>query len=153
MSSSSLHARLSQLAAGAQLVVLVDDSAAIRFALGELLTASGYAVLTATSGGESLQLLDELARLGRPPEAVVADLVMDDLPGYDVIKHAKRTFPAVPVIAISGGTRNVPSDLPLDLARRSGADLCLGKPFTNDEFLAGLRTLIGKSIHGLSARA
>jgi CheY-like chemotaxis protein len=69
---------------------------------------------------------------------------MDDLPGYEVIKHAKLTFPAVPVIAISGGTRNVPSDLPLDLAKRSGADLCLSKPFTNDELLAGLRTLIGK---------
>jgi CheY-like chemotaxis protein len=153
MSSSGLHARLAQLPAAAQLIVLVDDSAAIRFALGELLSGAGYAVLTATSGAESLQLLDELARLSRPPEAVVADLVMDDLPGYDVIKHAKRTFPAVPVIAISGGTRNVPSDLPLDLARRSGADLCLSKPFTNDEFLAGLRTLIGKSIRDRSARA
>ncbi|MBV8537160.1 MAG: response regulator [Alphaproteobacteria bacterium] len=132
---------------------MVDDSAPIRFALGELLGSSGYAVLTATNGGESLQVLDELARMGRPPEAVVADLVMDDLPGYDVIKHAKRTFPAVPVIAISGGTRNVPSDLPLDLARRSGADLCLSKPFSNDEFIAGLRTLIGKSTRGRSTGA
>lgn len=143
--SSSLQARLSQIAAGAQLIVLVDDSAPIRFALGELLSSAGYAVLPATNGRESLEVLNDLAALGRTPAAVVADLVMDDLPGYDVIKHAKRTFPAVPVIAISGGTRNVPSDLPLDLAKRSGADLCLSKPFTNDEFLAGLRTLTGKS--------
>jgi len=145
MSSSSLQTRLTKIPASAQLVLLVDDSAPIRFALGELLTHSGYAMLTAASGRESVELLDELSGLGRSPAAVVVDLVMDDLPGYDVIKHAKRTFPTVPVIAISGGTRNVPSDLPLDLAKRSGADLCLSKPFANDVFVAGLRTLIGKS--------
>ena len=145
MSFTSLQAHLSTIAASTQLIVLVDDSAPIRFALGELLGGSGYSVLSAACGRESLTLLDELAEIGRPPAAVVADLVMDDLPGYDVIKHTKRIFPGVPVIAISGGTRNVPSDLPLDLAKRSGADLCLSKPFTNDEFLAGLRTLIGTS--------
>jgi CheY-like chemotaxis protein len=145
MSPPPLQTRLTTIPRGAQLIVLVDDSAPIRFALGELLTRCGYGVLAAQSGREAIEVLDGLAGLGCPPAAVVADLVMDDLPGYDVIKHAKRTFPASPVIAISGGTRNVPSDLPLELAKRSGADLCLSKPFANDEFLAGLQTLIGQS--------
>ena len=141
---SSVHVRLATFPAGAQFIVLVDDSEPIRFALGELLTQSGYGVLAAASGREALEVIGELARASRPPAAVVADLVMDDLPGYDIIKHAKQVFPAMPVIAISGGTRNVPSDLPLDLARRSGADVCLSKPFGNDEFLDHLGSLIAK---------
>ena len=144
MPSSTLRQHLSQLPVEARIIVLVDDSEPIRFALGELLTQSGYGVVATASGREALEVIGELAQASRPPAAVVADLVMDDMPGYDVIKHAKRTFPAMPVIAISGGTRNVPADLPLDLAKRSGADVCLSKPFGNDEFLEHLGSLIAK---------
>ena len=53
--------------------------------------------------------------------------------------------PAVPVIAISGGTPSVPPDLSLDLAQRSGADLSLRKPFPNDTLLDNLQRLIDQS--------
>jgi CheY-like chemotaxis protein len=131
-----------------QFVVLVDDSEPIRFALGELLTIAGYTVMAAENGRQAIGLLDGLARANRQPDAVIADLVMDELTGYDVIKHAKRTFPTVPVIAISGGTPSVPPDLSLDLAQRSGADLSLRKPFPNDTLLDNLQRLIDQSREG-----
>jgi two-component system KDP operon response regulator KdpE len=153
MPPSSLQSRLSKLPVGAQLIVLIDDSAPIRFALGELLSKSGYGVVDAANGHDGLAIIDELAQLNRAPAAVIADLVMDDLPGYDVIKRAKRAFPRMPVIAISGGTRNVPPDLPLDLAKRSGADLCLSKPFGNDEFLDNIGRLIANATRDTRAGA
>lgn len=123
---------------GNKLIVLVDDSEPIRFALGELLSASGYAVIGLESGDDGVKALADLAAAGRRPDAVVADLVMNGTPGYDVIVEAKRRFPGCPVIAISGGTPNVEPDLPLELAKRRGADVCLRKPFDNDEFLSAL---------------
>ncbi len=120
------------------LIVLVDDSEPIRFALTELLSSSGYSILGLESGEQGVKALAELAAAGRRPAAVVADLVMNGTPGYDVIVEAKRRFPDCPVIAISGGSPNVEPDLPLELAKRRGADVCLRKPFGNDEFLSAL---------------
>lgn len=123
-------------------ILLVDDSEQIRFAVSELLQASGYSVVTAADGRTGIKALADMAQSGTPPAAVIADLVMDDVPGYDVIMESKRRFPDCPVIAISGGTPNVGPELPLDLARHRGADACLRKPFGNDEFLAALHRLI-----------
>jgi DNA-binding response OmpR family regulator len=127
------------------LVLLVDDSEPIRFAFGELLGMAGFTVMTASDGRNGIDTLADLARAGTPPAAVIADLVMDDVPGYDVILEAKRRFPDCPVIAISGGTPNVDPELPLDLAKRRGADVCLRKPFGNDELLAVLKRHIGRT--------
>ncbi len=127
------------------LVLLVDDSEPIRFAFGELLSAAGFTVMAAADGRKGIAALADLARAGTPPAAVIADLVMDDVPGYDVIQDAKRRFPECPVIAISGGTPNIDPELPLDLAKRRGADVCLRKPFSNDELLTVLNRQIRRS--------
>jgi CheY-like chemotaxis protein len=123
------------------LLVLIDDSEHIRFALSELLESAGYAVRALSGGQEAIVALIDLAAANRVPAAVVVDLVMDSVSGYDVIAVVKRHFPRCPVIAISGGTPNVDPDLPLDLAKRRGADICLRKPFGNAELLSALRSL------------
>src|SRR5271170_6636517 len=117
------------------MILLVDDSEQIRFALTELLQASGYPVVLAADGRAGLKALSDMGQSGAAPAAVITDLVLDDVPGYDVIFEAKRRFPGCPVIAISGGTLNVGPELPLDLAKRRGADACLRKPFSNGDFL------------------
>jgi len=114
----------------------------IRFALGEVLGQAGYTVLVAEDGARGIRVLDILAEFGREPDLTIADLVMDSVSGYEVIKHAKLRFPARPVIAISGGTRSMPPDLPLELAKRTGADASLQKPVSNDELLRTIRALI-----------
>ena len=123
------------------LLVLIDDSEQIRFALGELLESAGYAIRTLSGGQEAITALIDLADANSVPAAIVVDLVMDNVSGYDVIAVVKRHFPRCPVIAISGGTPNVDPDLPLDLAKRRGADICLRKPFGNAELLSALRSL------------
>jgi len=123
------------------LLVLIDDSEQIRFALSELLETAGYAIRALSGGQEAIVALIDLAAANRVPAAVVVDLVMDSVSGYDVIAVVKRHFPRCPVIAISGGTPNVDPDLPLDLAKRRGADVCLRKPFGNVELLSALRSL------------
>lgn len=123
------------------LLVLIDDSDQIKFALGELLESAGYAIRALSGGQAAIAALIRLADANRIPAAVVVDLVMDDVSGYDVIAVVKRHLPGCPVIAISGGTPNVDPDLPLDLAKRRGADICLRKPFGTAELLSALRSL------------
>jgi CheY-like chemotaxis protein len=128
------------LKTGSNLLILIDDSEQIRFALTELLESEGYLIQALSGGQEGVSVLAQLAKTNNPPAAIVVDLVMEDVPGYDVIAAAKRHFPTCPVIAISGGTPNVDPDLPLDLAKRSGANICLRKPFGNAELLSALRS-------------
>ncbi|HXZ00625.1 MAG TPA: response regulator [Stellaceae bacterium] len=125
-----------------KLLIVVDDSEQIRFALSELLASSGYSVMAFPGGLESIAALTDLAKRGIAPAAAVIDLVMDDILGYEVIAAAKKLFPACPVIAISGGTPNVDPELPLDLAGRRGADVCLRKPFGNAELMLALGSAI-----------
>jgi CheY-like chemotaxis protein len=124
-----------------QPIVVIDDSAAILYALDELLGAAGYPAMTVGGGVEALAAIDRLSAAAQPPALFVVDLVMDDVNGFDVILRARTYFPATPVLAMSGGTRSVAPDLSLELARQSGADECLQKPFGNDEFLSAVRRL------------
>lgn len=124
------------------LVLLVDDSEPIRFALAEILSASGYSVIAAADGRRALTTLADMADSGTRPDLLIADLVMDDVSGYDVILESKRRFPDCPVIAISGGSPNVDPELPLDLAQMRGADRCLRKPFGNDVLLEAVGSLV-----------
>ncbi len=123
------------------LVVLVDDAEGVRFALSELLENNGFRVIALAGGRQAVTWLTELGD-GERPAAFVIDLVMDDLNGFEVLTATKAALPEVPVLAISGGTRNLAPDLPLELAGQTGADACLQKPFANETFLDTVRTLI-----------
>jgi CheY-like chemotaxis protein len=134
------------------LIVLVDDAEGVRFALTELLENNGFRVMALAGGQQALKWLTDLAD-GERPAAFVIDLVMDDVNGFEVLTAAKTALPSIPILAISGGTRNLAPDLPLELAEQTGADACLHaclqKPFANEAFLETVRTLIKtKSVAG-----
>jgi CheY-like chemotaxis protein len=126
-----------------QTIVLIDDSDAVRFALSEALTVAGYRVIPVAGGAAAVDMIGRLAAVRNPPSLFVIDLVMDDVNGFDVMATARRSFPQTPVLAISGGTRNIAPDLPLELAGQTGAAECLRKPFTNDALLDCVTRLCG----------
>ena len=75
---------------------------------------------------------------------------MPEQEGMETIKILHRDFPALPVIAMSGGLDGSP--LYLDLTRRLGAKITLTKPFTLqqlksavDEILASLPPSTGEA--------
>ncbi len=78
-------------------VLLVDDSNAMRAAVGGFLRARGLEVLEAHAGGPALQAV----RDSRPGElqAVVTDLEMAGLDGFGLIEALRRERPDLPVIA------------------------------------------------------
>jgi len=86
-------------AAGAPLVLVVEDSDAIRAAFTILLEESGYAVAAAATGAEAVRLAES-----RAPDLVLLDLGLPDIPGLDVLRRIKAspTTAPVPVVALTG---------------------------------------------------
>jgi two-component system response regulator HydG len=116
-------------------VLVVDDSWDMARSLCDGLLDGGYEALPVASGKEALALLARESF-----EAVVTDLRMPDVDGFEVISFAKACDAQRPIIAMTGA-------LPLETAAESlrrGAARCLIKPFRGSELSAALADLLGR---------
>lgn len=113
-------------------VLVVDDDPGLARALGINLRARGYDVHLASSGAAALAVA-----AAYPPDAVVLDLGLPDLDGFDVI-DGLRGWTAAPIIVLSARTDQADKVRALD----AGADDYVMKPFGMDELLARLRAAI-----------
>jgi two-component system response regulator AtoC len=113
-----------------QNILIVDDDAALRESLELLLAAEGYSVRTAPNGQTALELL-EVA----PVDAILCDLRMPGLDGFDLIPQITRQWPGIPIILMSAhGTE----DLAIQAIQRGAYDY-LAKPFQPSEIRLTLR--------------
>lgn len=81
-------------------ILLVEDDAEVRECLHDLLVEMGYRVLSYADGRAAL---DALAAMSAPPDAVVTDLMMPVMSGWDLI-DAIRSRPDIagtPVVIVS----------------------------------------------------
>ncbi|OFW59777.1 MAG: hypothetical protein A2133_10520 [Actinobacteria bacterium RBG_16_64_13] len=116
-------------------VLLVDDEESI-LALGRrMLGRLGFTVLTATDGGQSVDIYrahhDEIA-------LVLLDLTMPEMDGAETLQELRRIDPGVRVVMSSGYTENDIS------ARFAGHELAgfLQKPYTLDILRRCLRAVL-----------
>ncbi len=123
-------------------ILLVDDDALLLRILANVLQTAGYIVCTAANGRLGFE-----ACCRSVPDLVITDLAMPEMDGITFIRHARRTFPALPVVAMSGGL--VDSGENLERAVALGAIATLQKPFPLDELLIVVkRALIENRAHG-----
>jgi two-component system KDP operon response regulator KdpE len=109
--------------------LVVDDEPQIRRLLSVSLSANGYRVGTASSGGEAVE------RTSREPfDIVLLDLGLPDLDGLEVCRRV-REWSQVPIIVISVREDERDKVAALDV----GADDYVTKPFGMDELLARMR--------------
>lgn len=104
-------------------ILIIDDDEQIRRLLREAFEQAGYAVTVAANGVEGTNLYTQ-----SPTDVVILDILMPEKEGLETILDLKREFPAVNIIAISGGSERARVDV-LDLAKRLGAKHTLTKPF------------------------
>jgi DNA-binding response OmpR family regulator len=114
-------------------VLVVEDEAAMRLALEDVLAAAGYRVLTAADGAAGLELA-----LEEKPDLVLLDVMLPKLDGLSVCAELRRRVPAVPVLMLTARGRVEDRVAGLD----TGADDYLVKPFSTDELLARVRALL-----------
>jgi DNA-binding response OmpR family regulator len=112
-------------------VLVIDDEQRILNFLSSKLRASGYEVLTATSGQEALEQVQ-----AQEPDLVVLDIMMPRMDGFETLKEL-RVFSSVPAIILSAKGTNEDKIKGLGL----GADDYLAKPFSPDELVARIEAI------------
>ncbi len=83
-------------------ILLVEDEDMVRAVAERALTRQGYSVVTASEGEEAL---GELAGLGpddQPFDLIVSDVVMPNMDGPTMAKHARKSHPDLPILFMSG---------------------------------------------------
>ena len=107
----------------APLVLVVDDDQATRWLAREVLEVAGFVVLEASDGDEALHL-----QAMHRPEALLLDLCMPRLDGYEVIRRVRqRTVGAVTPIMVMTTKGDVDA---IERAFELGASDFLLKPLT-----------------------
>ncbi len=114
-------------------VLLVDDDAAIRRAVGAGLELEGFRVVRA-SGGRAALAANESVR----PAVILLDLGMPDLDGLEVLAQLRGAGDDVPVCVLSA--RDEVDDRVRGL--QAGADDYVVKPFAIEEVTARLHALL-----------
>lgn len=119
-------------------ILLVDDEDLLREGVREILEMSDYSVIEARDGEEALALFTV-----NNVDLVISDIVMPNMDGVDFVTRLRESFPDVPILTISGGSRVVSARFGLDSALLSGANASLTKPFNAKQLLEKVQQLLG----------
>ncbi|MFJ8956912.1 MULTISPECIES: fused response regulator/phosphatase [unclassified Streptomyces] len=122
-------------------VLVVDDSAASRYALGAVLSRAGHVVVPVGSAGEALVELDVRLRAGELPDVALVDVGLPDLSGFELCRRVKAlpSLAGIPVVHFSAR----PS-APADRCRAldAGGEAYLTVPAEPEEIRAVVRAAI-----------
>jgi CheY-like chemotaxis protein len=115
-------------------VLVVEDDEDLREIYAYVLAAAGYAPALA---GDGVQALAWLRRAARPPVAILLDLMMPVMDGWQFRAHQRRdpALAGIPVIVVSAA-----SD-PARLHELAPAAV-VPKPFAMDDLLDVLRRVV-----------
>jgi two-component system cell cycle sensor histidine kinase/response regulator CckA len=122
---------------GAESILLVDDNRGVREFAERVLAARGYAVLSASSGGEALQLCD------RHPggiDLLLTDIVMPGMTGPALAEALRARYPRIKVVYTSGYTSDSINHGVLD-----HPVTFIAKPFTAMDLTSKVREALDRS--------
>ncbi|MFO0658417.1 MAG: response regulator transcription factor [Polyangiaceae bacterium] len=113
-------------------ILIIEDEPHIVLGLKDALEFEGFSVVSAGKGKEGVALARQ-----ENPDAVLLDLMLPDINGYQVCQELRRWNAFVPVIMLTARSQEVDKIRGLD----SGADDYVTKPFSVGELIARIRAL------------
>lgn len=125
-------------------ILVVDDEPKLVRLVREVLTVTGYEVLSTGSGESAIEMIAL-----EQPDVVLLDIVLSGaVDGYGVARRA-REFSDAPIIMLTAKARES------DLLRGfdSGADDYIVKPFSSKELLARVQAVLKRAQRGAAAPA
>lgn len=126
-------------------ILVIDDDGDVRSLLRMQLEAEGHEVRAARDGAEGIALQRQF-----DSHIVITDIFMPEKEGIETIRELKEQFPAVKVIAISGGSRLAAPHRSFTVRELSivagelGVAAVLQKPFDGAELLRS----VNSALHG-----
>jgi two-component system cell cycle response regulator DivK len=126
-------------ASNGPLILVVDDFADNRELYAATFADAGYQVEEAENGQEALDFIER-----RRPAAVVMDLSMPVLDGWEATRRIKANAntAGIVVIAVTGHATH----FGIQRAKEAGADIVVAKPCLPQDLLAALRTLTSTKV-------
>lgn len=130
-------------------VLVIDDEADVRDGIKRVLGRAGFSVRVIDNAGDALP---ELRR--QPADIVITDIIMPKMSGVEAISAILREFPAMRILAISGGgnfdmstyhSTAITTTTYLSAAKTAGAHAILTKPFESRELIQAVEQLIATS--------
>jgi DNA-binding response OmpR family regulator len=114
-------------------ILVAEDDPMTRRALAEILTAEGFAVVTAPEGNRAWELFNAGGFA-----LVCLDIMMPGRSGYDLCRKIREKDKTVPMLFISAKAEELDKVLGLEL----GADDFIVKPFGAREVVARIRAVL-----------
>jgi len=112
-------------------LLVIDDEPDSRDLFQSSLSKQGYEICVAKDGFAALAQMR-----GALPDLIVTDLKMPNMSGFEFLSIARRRFPQIPTVAVSGEFH--PPISPLGVL----ADAFLAKPVRLEELLAKIADLL-----------
>lgn len=115
--------------------LVVDDDPDIRKLIATILGRLGFTVTQASDGRDAIRRLD-----ANKPSLLCLDLMLPESSGFDVCEHINNTpaLSGLPILMISA--REMPDSRAM--AEELGVTKYLVKPFTQSEFIAGVKEVL-----------
>ncbi|MBU0994000.1 MAG: response regulator [Proteobacteria bacterium] len=101
-------------------LLIIDDNEILLNAIDDYFSKRNYKVYASTNGLDALKLLETH---GEAIDLIITDLIMPNISGVGIISIAKKKYPKIPVIAITGWGEH-----PEALAAEANADKIIEKP-------------------------
>ncbi|HTO82465.1 MAG TPA: response regulator [Methylomirabilota bacterium] len=114
-------------------VLVIDDDSLVRATVRAVLESAQHAVTSAADGDLGLNQC-----IREPFDLVLCDIFMPNKDGIETIRQLRRSCPALPIIAMSGGPTVASLAGQMDLltvAQDLGATKTIAKPFTRQRLL------------------
>jgi len=117
-------------------ILVIDDEPHITLGLKDALEFEGFRVVTASNGKDGSQLARQ-----EHPHAILLDLMLPDINGYQVCEDVRRFDAFVPIIMLTAKSQEADKIRGLD----AGADDYVTKPFSVGELVARIRAIFRRA--------
>ncbi|MSZ50809.1 MAG: response regulator, partial [Actinobacteria bacterium] len=127
---------MSKNESNSQRVLVVDDESSISDLISTSLRFVGFDVRTASNGSQALLVAEEFK-----PHAMVLDVMMPDMDGFEVCKRIRNEGQNIGVLFLTAkdGMEDKVAGLTI------GGDDYMTKPFSLEELVARLRSLLRRT--------
>lgn len=116
--------------------LVIDDQPEMLNMMKVVLERLGFDVKAASSGSAVVRNVGEVNF-----DIVITDIFMPETDGIEVIRKLRQAKPDLPVVAVSGGGKDLDGDF-LHIAKMLGASGVLYKPFMPDDLKRVVRDVL-----------
>ena len=127
------------ITANTRKLLYVEDNADVRAVMAEMLRLSGYEVTEAVNGADALT-----AMVSKLPDAVVLDIGLPDINGYEVARQMRLlpTTSQIPIIALTGFGQSRDKDK----SAQVGFNAHLVKPVSPEELIQAVESVLATDL-------